>query len=358
MNRKVSISIIGAGNGGQAFAGHLGALGYPICLYNRNLKKIQRVIDQKGIYLSGKVQGYGEVHHITDNLEEAVKSSPIILITTTADAHRQLAEQMSQYLSEGQIIILSPGRTFGALDFYQGLKDTGFDKKVYIGEAQTLVYACRTINSGMVNIIGMKDKVLFATFPKEDVNYVLSRISPIFPSFVAAQNILETGLENIGAVFHPSIVLFNAAVIERGHEFYFYRDITPKIAEFIIKLDQERLNVGKAYGLDLISAEEWVSYAYNGITGNTLCEKMVNNPAYFDIMSPRKLTSRQLAEDIPTGVLPIVELGRLAGVDVKLFESLLNITEGLLNVDFTANGRTLKRLGLLGLDKHSILKQI
>ena len=85
--------------------------------------------------------------------------------------------------------------------------------------------------------------------------------------------------------------------------------MTPKIADFIEKFDRERLAVGKAYGIVLLSVSDWISYAYPGTPGDTLCEKMRNNPAYHDIKSPSTIFTRQLTEDIPTGVLPIMELG-------------------------------------------------
>lgn len=358
MKKGISISIIGAGNGGQAFAGHLGSMGYSICLYNRHLDGLEKIKEQGGIFFRGHINGFGSIDCLTSNLSEAVKFSQIILITTTANAHRELAYQMAPFLSDNQIIILSPGRTCGALDFYQGLKEALFNKKVFIGEAQTLLYACRVISPGIVNIIGVKDKVLFSTLPKEDSSYVLDQIQDFLPSFVESSNIIHIGLENIGAIFHPSVVLFNAAAIERGNTFYFYRDMTPKIADFIMKLDEERLNIGKAYGLDIISAEEWVSYAYAGIEGNNLCEKMINNPAYFDILAPNSLISRQLIEDVPTGILPMMELGKIADVEVKLFESIYNIVETLLGVDFSKTGRTIARLGMSGLSKNDILKII
>ena len=85
---------------------------------------------------------------------------------------------------------------------------------------------------------------------------------------------------------------------------------------------------------------------------------MVNNPAYYAIKSPSTIFTRQLTEDIPTGVLPIVELGKAAGVDVSLMESMINICSALLQIDFRKNGRTLEHLGLADLTKEEILKQL
>ena len=85
---------------------------------------------------------------------------------------------------------------------------------------------------------------------------------------------------------------------------------------------------------------------------------MRNNPAYHDIKSPSTIFTRQLTEDIPTGVLPIMELGQAAGVKTPLLESMVNICEGLLNMDLHQNGRILKNLGLEGKTKEEIINYI
>ena len=102
---------------------------------------------------------------------------------------------------------------------------------------------------------------------------------------------------------------------------------------------------------------EWISYAYPDTEGETLCEKMINNPAYSEIKSPPTIFTRQLTEDIPTGVLPILELGLAAGLEMPLMKSLMSICSALLGIDFSG-GRTLANLGLKGLSKEEILKYL
>lgn len=350
MNDSLKISVIGAGNGGQALAAHLGMQGYDVCLYNRTSDRLKEIAQNGYIELQGQLTGKGKLKKVTDQIEEAVRYADIIMIATVANAHRELAMQMSPWLREGQIVVLNPGRTGGVWEFRQSLKLQGFKWRIFLAEAQTLIYACRLVKQGVVHIIGIKDKVLLSAENSVDTSYVIGMLKPIFPCFTAAKNLLATGLENIGAIFHPCVVLFNAAAIERGNKFYFYREMTPQISGFMQKVDQERIDVGKAYGLNLLSAEEWVSFAYRNIEGRDLCEKMKNNPAYFDILAPTSIFSRQLMEDLPTGLLPISELGTLAGIETPLMQSVITVCSSLVGCDFRNAGRTLKNLGL---DKHT-----
>lgn len=339
----MKISVIGAGNGGQAMAAHLTMMGHEVCLYDRDPLKLPFI---KEIQLQGRLEGNAKITKVTDNLQEALYFSEVIMITTTATAHADLAEKMAPFLKENQIVILNPGRTGGVWEFRNILKRTGFNKLIHLAEAQTLIYASRIIKNGLVNVIGIKDHVLLAGESKEETEYILNRINPVYPCFKGAESLLHTGLENIGCIFHPCVILCNAATIERGEKFYFYRDMTPQVSEFIQKVDQERLEVGKAYGINLQSASDWIVHSYSGVKGDTLCERMKNNPAYYDIIAPSSIYTRQLSEDIPTGLLPISELGKLKGVETPLMDSIINISNVLLGVDFRKNGRTLSRLDL------------
>lgn len=352
----MKIAIIGAGNGGQAIAGYLAMTGYQTSLYDIDVEKMTDLKKMGGIHLEGRINGFGKIDCITTDIAEAVKGAEIIMVTTVANAHRAVAKSLAPYVVDGQVIILNPGRTCGALVFKETLSDCGCTKRYYLGEAQTLVYACRVIENGRVNVIGIKDEVLLSGLPAADTDYILEKVNPLYHSFIKTDNVLRTSLENIGAMFHPCVLLFNAATIERNDEFWFYRDMTEQVAEFIEKFDAERLAVGKAYGIELLGVKDWIKFAYKDTEGDTLCERMRNNPAYHDIKSPSTIFTRQLTEDIPTGVLPIMQLGKAAGVETPLLESMVHICEALLNMDLHTNGRSLKNLGLEGMNKEEILK--
>lgn len=350
------ISVLGAGNGGQAIAGFLGLSGYEVVLYDIDAQKIKVLKQNGGIQLEGKINGFGKVACFTTDVAEAVLGAEIIMVTTVANAHKEVAKSIAPYVEDGQVIILNPGRTCGALVFKQSLRECGCNKHYYLGEAQTLVYACRVAENGRVNVIGVKDEVLLSGLPAADTDHILAKINPIYPSFKKTDNVLRTSLENIGAMFHPCVLLFNAATIERNEVFWFYRDMTEQVAEFIEKFDAERLAVGKAYGIDLLSVKDWIKFAYKDTVGDTLCERMRNNPAYHNIKSPSTIFTRQLTEDIPTGVLPIMQLGKVAGVETPLLESMVNICEALLNMDLHTDGRSLNNLGLIGMSKEEVIK--
>lgn len=339
-------------------AGHMAAMGHRVRLYGRNAKTVAELREKQTICLTGAIECSGRPELVTDSLPQAVEGAGIILVVTTATAHREIARQLVRFLSDGQTIVLNPGRTGGALVFRNVLESSGLDKRVHVAEAQTLVYACRLKHTGSVHVIGVKQRVLLAALPSSDTQTLIDRLKPLYGCFYPARNTLVTGFENIGAVFHPCVVLFNEASIERGQRFYFYRDMTPALSRMIEAIDRERLLVAEAYGIRPIPAKDWVAYAYRGVRGDTLCERMQNNPAYYEILAPSTIECRQITEDIPTGILPMAELGRAAGVSTPLFDSLITMCSTLLQRDFMQEGRTLKNLGLDNMNVQEILKSI
>ena len=357
MNKnKYKIAVIGAGNGGQAIAGHLSLMGHTIRLYARDISKLARIVERGGIQLTGEVNGFGLVKTITSNLKEAIQDADVIMVCTTADAHKDIAYKLSNLINEKQIIVLNPGRTCGAMEFRRILDQNNTSSDVKIVEVQSLIYACRLEMPGSVRIIGFKDNVYYSTFPKKDLDGVDSVMQNIYTSFKKVDNVLITSFENFGALFHSVIVLFNVSKIERGEDFYFYNDITPHVCRLLEKVDRERILLGQKYGVKVKSAEEWISFAYTGISGTDFFSKMKNNPAYFKIMAPKSLHTRLLLEDIPTGILPMIELGKIVGLELPLMNSIYHLASNLLDIDFRKEGRTLENLGLENISVEKLLK--
>ena len=92
-----------------------------------------------------------------------------------------------------------------------------------VAEAQTLLYASRDIDPASVRIFSIKNAVPVAALPAYLTPDVLAVTNKCLPFFVAGDNVLKTGLDNIGAIFHPALTILNAAWIEERHgDFEYY----------------------------------------------------------------------------------------------------------------------------------------
>jgi len=348
-SKNLRWAVIGGGNGGQSVCAHLALMGYHVRLYDISPDTVDAINNQGGIELEGIVNGFGKIDRATTDLSEAVIGAHIIMVIAPATAHRDIAKGLAPCLLDDQIIILHPGATCGALEFYQVLSDEKCPAKVTIGETNTLIYACRSSRPGQANILGIKNKLLAAALPAGESSRVADKLKSAYPQVHAADNVLVTSFDNTNPIVHPATVLLNAAVIESQRKWMFYLEgITPAVGAFLEKMDAERIAVGKALGLDLWSCRDQYVIEY-GVNASTLSDAVRKNKAYADIKGPNSLETRYLLEDIPMGLVPLVALGKHLNVSVESMETIIKLGEFILGKDLTTNGRTLEKIGLCGM---------
>ena len=358
MSESIRVAILGAGNGAHAMAGHLALKGFPVKLYNKFEHEITAMRERGGVQVEGVVEGFGSLELITTDIAPVIADADIIMVVVPAFAHRFMAEVCAPHLREGQIVVLNPGRTGGALEFARTLKEQGVRNRVLVAEAQTLVYACRISGPARVRISGIKKRVPLAALPASDTPAVLEVARRLYPQFCPAANVLETGLDNIGAVFHPTTVVLNANRIEAGEDFDFYRGMTPTVVSLLELIDEERTAVARAYGVNVESAKDWLAKTYEGVTGDTLYERIQSTKAYQGIKAPKTLNMRYITEDIPTGLVPIVSFGQVAGLESPASRAIVDICCGLHRRDYWAEGRTVENLGLDGMGVEEIVSYV
>jgi opine dehydrogenase len=345
-SKKLKFAVLGAGHGGLAMAGHLALKGFEVNLYNRSEERLWGVKSMGGIALEGEVEGFGEIKLASNNIQEVIEDADIIMVVVPATAHEFMAEKCAPFLKDGQIIILNPGRTFGALEFKQVIAQSGNNADVIIAEAQTFVYASRIVGPAQVHIFRIKNSIPLASIRAYLIPKVLERLKQAYPQFVPGDNIFKTSFENIGAVFHPAICLLNAGWIEDDAEFQFYLEgVTESVGRVLENIDAERVKVAEAIGIRAISAREWLFLAY-GAQGNNLREAMKANPGYRGIMAPNRLTIRYLSEDVPCSLVPMASLGKKFGVLTPNIDSVIKLASTINNVDYWSIGRTVEKLGI------------
>lgn len=352
--KKLSYSIIGAGNGGIAMAGYLSLIGYDVNLYNRTFENIKALVEKPRIDLSGETQGYGDLNLVTDRIGEAIRGTDIIMVTVPAVGHYSLAQAMAPYLEDGQIIVLNPGRTGGALEVYAAIKKDFPNKDIIVAEAQTFIYACRATSARSAHIFKSKKEVSLAAIPASRTLDVINLLKPAYPQFIPAADVIETSINNYGAIFHPAPTLLNSGHIERGAPFEYYTEgITPSIGGFIERMDMERMALGRLLNVATLSAKDWLRETY-GAEGNNLHEAIQNNPAYHGLQAPSGLNIRYIFEDVPYSLVPMSSLARAFNIDTPAIDSIIRIAELITGRDFYKEGRNIERLGLEGLKVNQI----
>lgn len=352
----VRFAVIGGGNGGLAMAGYLAYKGFLVNLYNRTQAKIQSLIDNPTIDLTGAVEGSGRLNKVTSDIGEAIRDTDIIMVTTPATSHYELARLMAPHLEEGQIIVLNPGRTGGALEVYETLRSSGFKKNIVVAEAQTFIYACRATGPRSAKIFSVKHEVALAAIPAIFTHKVIRLLSGAYPQFTPAMNVMETSLNNFGAIFHPAPTLLNSGHIERGETFEYYLEgITPSIGQMLERLDSERMKVATALGVKAVSARQWLEDSY-GAKGNSIYEAIQNNPGYRGLTAPKGLDTRYIYEDVPCSLVPISSIASSLGIETPSIDTIIRLANIMTGRNFFEEGRTVEKLGLKDMSANQIIE--
>ncbi|MBI3948755.1 MAG: NAD/NADP octopine/nopaline dehydrogenase family protein [Armatimonadetes bacterium] len=345
-------------------AAHLSLMGFPVRLFNRTPERLVPVALQGAVELMtpdlpDMPQGYAPIAVATADPEEAVAGADILMVCTPATGHEYIAQRCAPFLQDGQIVVLNPGRTGGALEFTHILRQAGVSAGVTVAEAQTFIYAARMMNPGQVRIFRVKNSIPVAALPAYLTPEVVRRLRVAFPQFVPGDNVMKTSMDNIGAIFHPAVTVLNSARIESTHgDFEYYLEgITPSVARILEAMDAERVAVGEAMGFQCLTARQWLYMAYDA-AGRTLYDAINANPGYAGIRAPRTLDNRYITEDVPMSLVPIASLGEMLGVPTPVIHSIIGLASVLHGCDYRAMGRTAERLGLAGMDVKEIRRYV
>jgi opine dehydrogenase len=147
MDAATRFTVIGAGHGGKAMAAHLALMGFSTTLYNRTYSHIEAIQKRGGIELEcgeGAPCGFGQLSLVTSDMEEALNKAEVIMVVVPSSAHADIARVAAPHFKDGQIVLLHPGRTCGALEFNKALQDMSCAADVTVAEAETFIYASRS----------------------------------------------------------------------------------------------------------------------------------------------------------------------------------------------------------------------
>jgi opine dehydrogenase len=350
MNTPENYTVVGAGHGGKAMAAHLSLMGCKVTLFNRTFDHIEAIHKRGGLDLEGSEggpRGFAQLSLVTSDMQQALALAQVVMVVVPSSAHAEVARRMAPYLKNGQIIILHPGRTCGAIEVRKVLRDEGCQAQVIVAEAETFIYASRSDGPAQARIFRIKEAVPLAALPATDTQCVLEAICPAYPQFIDGMNVLHTGLNNMGAIFHPGLTILNSGWIEATHgDFQFYIDgVTPSTARVLEVLDRERVTVASALGIRARTAMDWLQMAYN-TTGDDLNEAIHNQPGYYGIKAPSTMNHRYIFEEIPMSLVPIASLGQHYGVSVRGMDALIRLACLIHRTDYWRRGRTLDKLGV------------
>ena len=354
-------AIIGGGNGGQALAGHLAILGERVRLYASTPSKCEELNQTKKITLHHAVEGTGVIEFATSDMEKALNGANNIIIVLPSLYHENTAKKMNPYLKDGQVVLLHPEASCGAIAFRNVMKQMGCTANIVVGAASTLLYSTRIQKTGDVYIFGLKNTVPIAALPAKDNDKLKDAVCGVLPWFTICGSVLETSIDNLNAMMHSGPMLLNTSRIEADppQDYQYYLEgITPSIGKFVEVMDQERIEIARVLGFHQRDVrQEYIDMYECGEHSTPLYQLVKDNPGYIGIMTAKTLRTRYVMEDIPYSLVALAALGEVCNVPTPCMNAVITIGRAIFGDELDI-GRTAENLGIKGMSKDELLAYI
>jgi opine dehydrogenase len=354
MHKKLNFAVLGSGNGGRAFCGQIAHKGYPVVMYEplEETEDYLKLKDEKKMMLSGDISVGGNLQGVTMDIKKAVTDADVIFIVVPSFAHQPIFQKMIPHLRDGQHVVIVPGN-YGGFLLKKMMSAAGVKPDISISGTASLPYACRISDYNTVTIYKKKYRLKIATSPVEHSSTVLDVMNDVFSGhieFIAGSNLLAIDLDNVNFSLHPLPLLLNYGDIEKNPDtFRHYIDgVTPLISDQMMKMDEERMAIGDALGLDLTSTMDQLKTYYGQNESKTYYEYVNSEQSPYKDIVGHNVRSRYITEDVPCLHVPAIELARLVNINAPIVEMCVKLSSLLHGVNYAAEGTTLEKLGLGG----------
>jgi len=345
-------AVLGGGADAMALAALCLAEEADVVLFSAYGAELEALRAASGIGLrgAGPVGSYhvdreGVSIRLTAELDAAVRDAEVIFLTGPLHKQRTYAMVLADHLSDGQVLVLAPGRSLGAVETAWFLRMGGCRADVTIVERLGLPYWIAA--QGTQLALSAAAPLPAATLPRGREE-VLERLAPVLGVSQVAESVLASGFADLSAAVEiPALVLGGHGLAAGGVEIpmgakplpendTFAALIGPDQRRVIEALAEERRAVAHAFGVrTLPETGDWIAWFAGAERGEG------SRPV------PARAQAAQLMRDGVVGSLvPLASAAGLAGVAAPRTQSLITLAETLLGADIAASGRRLETIGV------------
>lgn len=341
------IAVVGAGATGHALAGLLASRGHEV--YLTDAKEYKDVLEETArngvIRLNGTVTGSGRPKLVTTDVAQATAEAELIICCTISNRDEEVASMLAPYVRPDQAVLLSAGNG-GSLIYDAVFREAG--REVLLGEVGGNFFPCR-LSADREATIGLPIMPkMIAAFPPENVPALKEKFSEVW-EFRQAPSILYTAFDGPNLLCHMAGTLLNLAQVEQNQDFNLFQNgISGGVIRLLDALWQEKKRVFSVFGFEPAPSPKGM---FEGIL-----DPHNDTYRYFREMGgPDSLEHRYITEDVPLLNCFFISVARAMGVEVPLFESMLNLMETVTGKAFYKNGRTLENLGLSSMSRSELI---
>lgn len=354
---------------GHATAADLSLSGQDVTILDMpgNESNFEEIREQGGIVVTGNPEamssgkiGFAEITNCTTDPEEALAGADLVIIDAPIHEIEEWVAHIVPYVEDNAILHFTYYGYWPALRIHPILKGAG-KENVTVTECPSAIWLPQG-GRGSFEFARMRPEIPLSAFPANRSAAAFQILGNLFPAFVPAKDVIETNFMNLNMIWHASIALLNVARFDRvkasGEDMasFYSSGVTESTSLIAEAQDNEREAVCNAYEVPYRSLMELEDRFFN-VTGETVYE--VQRETVKNIgLHPVEAWKLWTAWDIPFAIVPFISLAELAGIEMPVNRSLVDIFGVLHGKNFWEEGLTLNRLGLEGKDPEGVIKYV
>lgn len=289
-------------------------------------------------------QADGPAIRLTAELDSAVRDAQLIFVTGPVLKQRTYAMVLAEHLTDGQVLVLVPGRSLGALEVAWYLRIGGCQAEVVLVEVQILPYWTRA--DGSTLHLTRPPAAAAGVLPSHRAD-ALHAVQRFLPNITPMPSVVTSGFwDGSGLVEAPALLLGQAATDESEplpdgatplpERNTFRSLIGDRQRSTIAAMAEERQRVADCWGVrDLPTAAAWMDTYAGAPAGDDA------RPA------PDAADAQRLVRDAIIGSLsPLMSAAAVAAVDVPVTRAVATIAETVLGGNLANAGRRLETIGI------------
>ncbi len=281
----------------------------------------------------------------TAELDHAVAGADVIFLTGPVHKQRTYAMVLADHLSDGQVLVLAPGRSLGALEAAWFLRIGGCKADITIVETQGLPFFIS--ESGAQLNLSQCLPVPAATLPSGRT-HVIAQLQRYLPNITPVESVLQSGFADGSALVEIPALLINGPAVGDGsvdvpmggqplaENETFASLIGEEQHSVISQLAEERLQVARHFGMrNLPDAQQWIALHAGAARGDGSRR-----------IPGREASAEILRDGVIGSLVPLLTAAAITNTPTPMTQAMVTLVSSVLGVDVAAAGRRLNTIGI------------
>lgn len=350
-----SVAVIGAGPVAQSIACAALTGGSEVTLHSPFGEETRKLTDAGAIeveggtlagafaVVSGDARSRAAAIRVVPELDLAIRGADAVVLAVPASAHATFAALLAPVLRSGQMLVLAPGRSMGALEVARGLRRQRRSDDITVVELCSAPYLVSSRHAGQLTIEAEQKRVLGAALSNSSTPGAVSALRNVFPALQPAGGVLHTSFANMAGLLVAVPALLSASA--PGNATVRERLPAALVETVIARVDAERRRTAFAFGVrELASFHQWLEVAF-GTTEKDLVNAL-DEVAAFSRLRARVVGDAEVRDSVATCLVPIASAAAVANVPTPATDSLVALASAIDGFDHARHGRTMAALGL------------